>query len=243
MGEGGENNNDWYSGAFSMLRKANISYNFWSYKKMDNMNSPITFPRPKHWDRIVDHIDGKITLTREEAVEIFDDFLDCISHGSVNHKVIGSVERLAPITIPAEFYEDYCVNDERIPGADIRMEENVTIQFMDDRNRTGIPDYSGRGGKMQAPEDKLCILLHKSDWVTYEFNVLEAQEFDIKINAKSLGGEPCVISISVDGNNAFKCSLLSEWQDAVAGKMKIKQGKHYLKLYAEDNLLVHTVSI
>jgi hypothetical protein len=35
MGEGGENNLDWYTAAFPMLESKEISWNFWTYKKMD----------------------------------------------------------------------------------------------------------------------------------------------------------------------------------------------------------------
>jgi endoglucanase len=49
MGEGGENNPDWYIGAFNLLEEHHISWNFWTYKKMETTNSPYSIPMPKDW--------------------------------------------------------------------------------------------------------------------------------------------------------------------------------------------------
>lgn len=40
MGEGGENNKDWYAGAFRLFEDHGISWNFWTWKKLDTDNSP-----------------------------------------------------------------------------------------------------------------------------------------------------------------------------------------------------------
>jgi endoglucanase len=51
MGEGGENNKEWYSGAFALYEELDISWNFWTYKKMDTTNSMVSVNKPKEWDR------------------------------------------------------------------------------------------------------------------------------------------------------------------------------------------------
>ncbi|MDF2485872.1 MAG: glycoside hydrolase, partial [Herbinix sp.] len=78
MGEGGENNCDWYTTVFPLYERLGISWSFWSYKKMGCTNSPITFDVPRNWEKLINWIDGKYNLSSEEAMSIFDGFLQSI---------------------------------------------------------------------------------------------------------------------------------------------------------------------
>jgi endoglucanase len=52
MGEGGENNSEWYVGAFQLFEDHDISWNFWPWKKLDTFNSPCSIRMPNDWDKI-----------------------------------------------------------------------------------------------------------------------------------------------------------------------------------------------
>jgi hypothetical protein len=53
MGESGENQDAWIEQFRTMLEKNDVGWAFWPYKKMDAPTSPVTFPRPIHWDEIL----------------------------------------------------------------------------------------------------------------------------------------------------------------------------------------------
>jgi hypothetical protein len=53
MGESGENQDAWVAQFRAMLESNDVGWAFWPYKKMDATSSPVSFPRPPHWDEIV----------------------------------------------------------------------------------------------------------------------------------------------------------------------------------------------
>jgi hypothetical protein len=53
MGESGENQDSWIAQFRAMLETNDVGWAFWPYKKMDATSSPVSFPRPPHWDEIV----------------------------------------------------------------------------------------------------------------------------------------------------------------------------------------------
>lgn len=167
MGEGGENNCDWYTTAFPMYEKLNISWSFWSYKKMGCTNSPITFDMPKGWEDLLDHLDGKKELSEEKAKEIFNNFLDCVKNDKINQEVLYALKRQVPITIPCEAYEGYEIITKRRPGANLRMSEPVTLLF--DNGNTGDVDYRGQGGAKQRKEDNIVVELREKENISLWF--------------------------------------------------------------------------
>ena len=50
MGESGENRNTWISSWRRLLERNNISWCFWTYKKLDSPSCLVTFDRPQNWD-------------------------------------------------------------------------------------------------------------------------------------------------------------------------------------------------
>ena len=76
MGEGGENNLQWYTYAFPMYERLGIGWCFWAYKKMEVPNSPATFEKPEGWDQITAYLDGGERPAPEAAQAIFDRFLN-----------------------------------------------------------------------------------------------------------------------------------------------------------------------
>lgn len=75
MGEGGEHNFLWYSAAFKMYESLDISWCFWSYKKMETYNSFVSFKKPENWDRCLNEDE---TLRDVEIKETFNQFLEAI---------------------------------------------------------------------------------------------------------------------------------------------------------------------
>lgn len=171
MGEGGENNLDWYTTAFPLYERLNISWNFWTYKKMACLNSPMTFDMPSKWQTLVDHIDEKASLGREDARQLFDAFLEAIKQSIPNKPVLCALDRSVPVSIPAEAFDAFESASEnvahRVKGADLRETDGLTILF--DSGKVGAVDYKRYGGEPQPPEENLIVQLKPNEWAGYRF--------------------------------------------------------------------------
>lgn len=179
MGEGGENNLEWYTTIFPLYEQLNISWSFWTYKKMACLNSPMTFEMPGKWQTLVDHIDGKATLGSEDARQLFDAFLEAIKQSMPNKPVLCALDRSVPVSIPAEAFDDYESTPEvpseylsetttiKAKGADLRETDNLTILF--DSGKAGAVDYKRYGGEPQPPEENLIVQLKANEWAGYRF--------------------------------------------------------------------------
>lgn len=216
MGEGGENNIDWYTTAFPMYEKLGISWSFWSYKKMECTNSPITFDVPFGWEELIDYLDGKKILTNVRAKEIFDNLLMCINNDTINQEVICALKRQTPITIPCEAYEAYDVNTLREAGANLRISEPVTLLFAN--GKTGDVDYRGQGGANQPTTENIVVRLSERENLSFWFLPVNSV---VKVTVKAsgegilgirIGDKESLHNITGDGNciSDFDCKALSK---------------------------------
>lgn len=197
MGEGGENNCDWYTTAFPLYETLNISWNFWSYKKMACSNSPMTFDIPEGWNSLIDWISGAVVLDRDKAIEIFDNFLACIRNARINRNVLKALKRETPVRIPGEAYQDYRICSARTPGAVLRMTDPVSILF--ESGKTGEVNYRGYGGEEQPEEENLVIRLSSGDSLGYLF-VADKPELHITITAGGIGSLKLTVTDKPDGS-------------------------------------------
>ncbi len=193
MGEGGENNCDWYTTAFPLYERLNISWSFWSYKKMENKNSPVTFAVPEGWKELIDWMDGKGDLSRDRAREILDQFLHNIRDSRHNPQVLHALKRELPLRIPCEAYEDAQFASTRIVGAALRLRDPVSILF--ENGKTGKVDYERMGGEEQPPEENLLVMLLPGDGVKYLF-YCRKEEIEVTIRA---GGQGSLLLELCDG--------------------------------------------
>ena len=169
MGEGGENNVDWYTIAFSMYERENIHYSFWTYKKMDNTNSPISFSAPKNWDKVLKYIE---TREKEKGIDyrvIFDNLLRNLVEVKVNNKVFNALNREAPLTIPAEGFDNYVIKEKHQSKVVFREDTKVELVFED--NHEGKPNYQKMNGEMQTQNDKILVKQYKGEKLYYKINL------------------------------------------------------------------------
>jgi endoglucanase len=106
MGEGGENHNDWYVGAFQLLEDHKISWNFWPWKKLDTRNSPCSIRLPDDWQVLIRYLEGGERPDEAAAERILWGFLEHLpfEHCEYHADVVRSLFRRAPIRVPALFY-------------------------------------------------------------------------------------------------------------------------------------------
>lgn len=75
MGESGENDEEWYSAAFSLFEGHGVPWTFWTWKKLDRPTSPQVIARPERWDELVAHAAGKGPAP-EHAGDILEQLLE-----------------------------------------------------------------------------------------------------------------------------------------------------------------------
>lgn len=184
MGEGGENNIDWYTIAFSMYERLNIHYSFWTYKKMDNTNSPISFSRPKQWDKILRYLE---TRTKEEKVDyknIFTNLLRNLTKVKINNQVLNALNRTAPLVIPCEGF-DYCKIQKEHTSL-VKFREDTKVEFVFADNHIGKPDYQKMNGESQNETDKILVKQYQGEQLSYIIN-LQKGTHTITIKLKGEG--------------------------------------------------------
>ncbi len=197
MGEGGENNCDWYTTAFVLYEQLKIGWSFWSYKKMDCTNSPITFEVPEGWEELIRWLEGEAELTSERATDIFDSFLKSIRASRINKGVFHALKREIPVRIPCEAYQEYDIQSARVPGAVLRMEDPVSLII--ENGRIGEVDY-GRQADGEPPEaQNVLVHLFAGDRVSYLFYTGQ-EKLEVTIRAE--GDGELLVSTEL-GNSGF----------------------------------------
>lgn len=190
MGEGGENNYDWYTTVFPLYERLNISWSFWSYKKMECNNSPISFDIPRDWTELTAWIDGNEVLTQERAIIIFEQFLQSIQNTRVNEGVLHAIKREIPVKIPCEAYQEFIIMSKRVLGAKLRITEPVSIIF--ENGRTNEVDYRRFGGEDQPDEENIMVQLFSGDRISYLFH---ANQKEVRVTISAEGEGMLMVSI------------------------------------------------
>lgn len=184
MGEGGENNLQWYTYAFPLFERLGIGWCFWSYKKMETQNSPVTFPQPKGWPIVLSYLDGGELPNRQESQIIFDEFLNCIASGSYHTEIVCALTRKPPVEIPAAAFDFEQIQSQRRGGAHFRIFSPATILFAD--GHEGQVDWCRYGGESQPESEKLLLYLYAGDAVSYRVNVSSAFYVTIHFRGKGV---------------------------------------------------------
>lgn len=176
MGEGGENDLDWYAGGFRLFEDHRIGWNFWTWKKMDTTNSPCSVRKPDGWEKLGAWLEGGAKPEPEEAVRILGDYLDGLPLAAVDYRpeVVNALLRRLPVRIPAIHYgykgegESFGLGGaERIDWeSGYRRGDGLAIRKLD-----GAPHLppSEPGWHPWNVGDGLCVELPAGAWTAYEF--------------------------------------------------------------------------
>ena len=181
MGEGGENNLQWYTYAFPMYERLGIGWCFWAYKKMEVPNSPVTFEKPRGWDQIIAYLDGREQPSPEDARTAFDGFLECISRGDYHHEIVDALIRRPPVEIPAGAYDVEQIHSERREGVHFRRNSKATLLFAD--GHAGEADWRRYGGEAQPEDQRILLCLREGDRVGYRVENLEEKKLRIDVHS------------------------------------------------------------
>ena len=68
-GEAGENSNTWFTDAIALLERHNIGWAWWPWKKIEEIDGPLSIPKSEGYDRLLDYWNGTATKpSRQFAV-------------------------------------------------------------------------------------------------------------------------------------------------------------------------------
>ncbi|SDO78076.1 Cellulase (glycosyl hydrolase family 5) [Paenibacillus sp. yr247] len=245
MGEGGENNKDWYAGAFRLFEDHDISWNFWTWKKMDTDNSPCSIIKPTKWMQLIDYLEGGNKPDKETAESILWEYLDnltfdkCVYHPEVVHSLL----RKPSVRIPAIFYGfkgegvSYGVTNRSDQSIGFRINDGTDLQFIEGSRMS--PNFQHGGGESWSADERLCIQLAAEDWLAYEITNDTNSEspfftIDIRLSAPIERG---YLTVSVDGTTVGQASAKGKpWEIVrVNGNFSLEPGLHRIVLKAMEN--------
>lgn len=185
MGEGGENNAAWYTHAFPLYERCGIGWCFWSYKKMETPNSPVTFPRPAGWERILAFTAGGERPGQAEAQEIFEAFLGCVARPDYHEEVINALLRRPPLTVPAAAYDWEDMTETREKTVAFRRNSRAALRFAD--GHSGSPDWRRYGGEPQPEAQRLQLCLREGDRAGYALRTGNDERLLVRVQAEGDG--------------------------------------------------------
>ncbi len=105
MGEGGENTPEWIYAAHRLYEQHGIGWNFWPWKKLDTVTSPVSARRPDGWDAVAD---PTARVDPEAAWSTLQRFLVSVALENCDERpeVVNALFGRAPLRLPAWGYTD-----------------------------------------------------------------------------------------------------------------------------------------
>lgn len=242
MGEGGENDLDWYAGAFRLFEDHGVGWNFWTWKKMDTMNSPCSIRRPDGWEELAAYLEGGKCPDRERALRIFGQYLEHLPLEACDYRpeVIRALFRRLPVRIPAVHYgygkDGFGVAKKCGWTTGYRGGDGVEIRHADD----GIPHRppTEAGWHRWNPDDKLCVQLAPGDWLAYDFTAAagEAGRYRLRLRMSAPEGAASV-EATLDGERIGEArAARADWDTVgLGGELPpLAGGAHRIALTARE---------
>ncbi|BBI35411.1 cellulase family glycosylhydrolase [Cohnella abietis] len=245
MGEGGENNKEWYAGAFRLFEDHDISWNFWTWKKMGKDNSPCSVNIPSGWQLLIDYLEGGSKPDEATAERILWEYLHNISFAEcVYHpEVTLSLFRRPTARIPAIFYGykgeglSYQVQGRSRSSVGFRVQDGVDIRFVESSRE--IASFEHSKGEPWKADERMYVQLAVEDWASYEFTVANNSEaslyfIDLCISTPN---DSAAIAVSLDGETIGSIELADNiWETKrVHDPVKLAAGLHRIELKATSN--------
>jgi hypothetical protein len=197
LGETGENSLEWYTTMFFMLDQHDISWNFWTWKKMATTNSPYSINKPENYNLVTEYMRGGQHPGFGQSQIIFDEYLsnmkteNCTYNGIVSRQLL----REKGCFVPAISYDTMPGTGESFSG--IFTGENEINYRKDDKMRfvpkSGRSEKSQKEGRGDNPWNDYNLLLSAGEWADY--TIRNSNNDEINVSALL---SPCSSNSSVE---------------------------------------------
>ena len=223
MGEGGENNLGWIQTAFQLYDDCAISWNFWTWKKLETRTSPCSVNAPAGWDEIVAYAARRGPKPAPaKAWRILRELADVASIARCTYRpeLISALLRRPPLRIPAFGFgfrgpgNSYQTSG-GIALAGFRGDDLVTIRRPAGADSEPI-NWHHAGGAERSSDEQLLVSLGTDDWVSYDFMLEMSTEIRVVVSLQA--GD---VAISVDGRDLEGNPALPVW---------LREGRHTVRL-------------
>lgn len=245
MGEGGENNKEWYAGAFQLFEDHEISWNFWTWKKMGRDNSPCSVNIPSDWQQLIGYLDGGIKPDEITAERILWEYLHNIAFENCVYypEVTLSLFRRPTTRIPAIFYgykgegTSFGIKNRVENNIGFRKHDGTNIRFVEG-SRT-IPNFEHVKGETWQADEQLFVQLDSEDWVAYEFTVGKtsySSEYVVDLQLFT-PNERATLAVSIDDTSIEEIEIVGEsWKTSrMRNPFELDPGQHRIVLTAMGN--------
>lgn len=239
MGEGGENNLDWIQTAFQLYEDSGISWNFWTWKKIDTLTSPCSVNAPSGWSEITDYAAGKASKPNfGDAHQTLNELLDAIplSRCTYRSEVISALLRLPPLKIPAVGFGfggagQSHMTSGAVPLRGFRSDDLVTIRHASGTEPSEL-EWRHATGAARAIDDELLVSLGIGDWVAYDIVITSPIRLQVIVALKLAPamelGHPA-LDISIDGI-ALEVDIAADATTVRAATSQLAAGQHVVRL-------------
>ncbi|OKP82720.1 glycoside hydrolase [Paenibacillus helianthi] len=206
MGEGGENNIEWYTGAFRLYEDHDISWNFWTWKKLDTTNSPCSVRMPEGWETLIGYLEGGAKPETADAEQILGEYLANLSLDRCVYlpEIVHSLLFRPPVRIPAIFYGykgqgiSYHVEAfvERELG--FRDSDGTDIRFTSGNRK--LTNFQHMRGEDWAEDEWMHVYVRPHEWLAYEVNHTShhGEGHLVSLRVCGMGDEQSKVEISIN---------------------------------------------
>lgn len=245
MGEGGENNKEWYVGAFRLFEDHNISWNFWTWKKMDTDNSPCSVNLPEGWKQLVEYLEGGLKPDEDTAERILWVYLNNLLFDKCKYKpeVVASLFGRVPVLIPAVFYgykgenNSFKISNRVDSNIGFRKNDGMKIRFLEGERQ--VPNFQHGAGEVWLSNEWMYIEIAADDWVAYEFTTESSKTSSLfKLNlCVCLENSGAILDILIDDVKVGLIEVNKESWEVISFKenLQLEDGLHKITLKANEN--------
>ncbi len=213
MGEGGENNLDWVQTAFQLYDDCEISWCFWTWKKVGVRTSPCSVAPPVGWDEVLAYAAAKAERpASERAWRVLRELANATSLSQCTYQpeVVRALLRRPPVRIPATGFGF------RGPGIsyqtttavalrDFRSDDLVTVHHSNGAEPLNL-DFHHSPATPRSAQDELFVSLGPGDWVGYEVEICQPVRLEVVVHMgvgqRSAAGAGSALLVVVDGVRA-----------------------------------------
>jgi len=250
LGEFGENSNHWFSEVISIAEKNSISWNWWTYKKIDATSVIYSVKLTDDYQRIIDYWNGNaskpslefaknalFTLAKKfdmDSCEFRKDVVSALLDKDFKKTNKPFADLRVPGLIPAVFYD---LGQNGIAYGD-KNYQMITYPNWVAWNSGG--EFRNDGVDIEVSEDENGIKynvgwIEDNEWLKYTIDIVTSGIYSLKLRVASpnntgimniyLDDNPIASNIMVENTGGWKA-----WRDITIDSIHLDEGQYELKV-------------